>query len=1461
MQRYRVNYGLLIGLLVGTLVAGGSVYGIWRWQMTNNAADMLDQATAAEQKGDHLEAVKQLNNYLGFRPDDDEARVRQAKLYVLLAQKSLDAGEIREFNGFRGAVSNVLFKYPGETELREDYVDLLGTRPDVMAAFAKEQLGHVEALLKSKPDDVGLLTKQAQCHAVLQEPAKSAEVLEKLVGYDRETKKFSDEAALAPNDIDAYRMLIRTQFQLNRRDQAKAVAEQMLRRNPDSAQAHLAMGQYYNTIDQGEGSREDHGAEAIAAMQKAYELDPKDSSVLLALAAEALGNRDFETAQKYLEEGLASGTDNRVFYSGLAGLEREKGDTKAALEQIERGLEKVDEKQRPYLLIDKIDIQIDEKNLTGAENSIKELEKQIDFKLPQVEFQEARILAAREDWLPATRALEEVRPKLAEDRRLRLQLDLLLSLAYQKVGSPEKALPILEQLAREFPKNPLIDQQLAALNARVKGETTPGQSVAGDFPQRLTEEIRKPEAEQDWVAFDKYVTKWAEENKRSEVQLMLLRAQVMVARKKYAEAREILRTAFDMAKDDLNVRRAAARLVAVDPERGPEDAMKLLDLTVQQFGDQWQLRLDRADLIVAMNKETMAQDLLALTEGIDDWEQSHKIELWKGIATRLGRVGKRDESEDAWKKIAELNPNDLPTLMQVFDMALMRNDDEDMQAAQKKVLELVGTKKDANWAFTEAARKFVQYRNEPNNEQLKKEILALVNTSLAERPDWSDPYILRAAMAVNDRDYIAALADYKEGFARGRGNAQALAQYVRLLAAQGSFAEAAKELEQFDPAINVALVGELYPQILLQTGKFRDAAEAADRLAAAGAENGPLQLWYGQFMQGMSTIATAPEDLRKQCQEKAGVALAKAVELQGDSPAPWLAHITNLLTSGKAAEAEEALRQAQLVLEEDQQPLLLARCYENMGRWFDAEGLYRLAYEQNPDADNVARQLATFYLSQRYPLGDGPQKAVPLINEILKDFAADPESVSRDNATWARRTAAQMLAATRDYQNLLQAEKLLASNSVNGALAVDDKIQMATILSARPEPVSRNKAIKLLEEVRAQQPLPPELDLKLGQLYFAVGNWPKSRDHMESVITKYPEAPVIRDAYIRMLVTRGGPEDLRIARERQLPQLARLAPNSPATLELASIVYDKSGDKTRAKQALQRMMPSDLSKLDANGYQLVARVASLLASQGDTENAEKLLQTLVSRPEATLGDQLQFAQFIGVYRDPARAFEMLDQMSNDSNALPVIDTAINIIRTKRDEIGDKYDAKVQTWIDNVRRDDPQSIAAALSEANLCDIQGRYEDAAALYRKVLQNTDLAGTAKAAVLNNLAYLLALGAAEEQTADEAVKLMKEATDILGPMSDVLDTRATIWLNRGEYQAAVDDMTLAVTDGPTASKYFHKAQAHMGLNQKSEALAAWKRAEELGLTRETVGRLEEKDYDELAAQIEKLKKQGNNL
>ena len=47
-----------------------------------------------------------------------------------------------------------------------------------------------------------------------------------------------------------------------------------------------------------------------------------------------------------------------------------------------------------------------------------------------------------------------------------------------------------------------------------------------------------------------------------------------------------------------------------------------------------------------------------------------------------------------------------------------------------------------------------------------------------------------------------------------------------------------------------------------------------------------------------------------------------------------------------------------------------------------------------------------------------------------------------------------------------------------------------------------------------------------------------------------------------------------------------------------------------------------------------------------------------------------------------------------------------------------------------------------------------------------------------------------------------------------------------RGLRQIVIDDLELSVTDGPTASKYFHKAVAHLRANQSRAASEAWEKA-----------------------------------
>ena len=44
MQQYRVNYPLLIGLIVGTLVTSGAVFGLWKFQMERKSGWLIGEA-------------------------------------------------------------------------------------------------------------------------------------------------------------------------------------------------------------------------------------------------------------------------------------------------------------------------------------------------------------------------------------------------------------------------------------------------------------------------------------------------------------------------------------------------------------------------------------------------------------------------------------------------------------------------------------------------------------------------------------------------------------------------------------------------------------------------------------------------------------------------------------------------------------------------------------------------------------------------------------------------------------------------------------------------------------------------------------------------------------------------------------------------------------------------------------------------------------------------------------------------------------------------------------------------------------------------------------------------------------------------------------------------------------------------------------------------------------------------
>lgn len=1430
MQRYRVNYVLLASLVVGGLVASGAGYGLWTFQVDRNSGSVLKRAKAARQDEKVRESAGLYQQYLAIKPDDTEALKARAEIWKLIAESSDHRPE--DIGIAFKVMEDTVRSMPEDDELRRELIDLW-----IKYRQYKESLEHARLLLNRHPEDVEIQVLYSRC-LFLASNRDAESFAFRLIGYDRTNDTFDVDAAKAPHEPEVYRNLASRLRKEDDSELADRVMDQLIEVNPDDFKAHLTRSRYFLVTNEGERSEDD--------IRKAYELNSTDADVLISIAAVEKNSERYREANKHLEDGVTKYPKDPRFYQMLAEVAMREQDYESALSHVNRGIEAISTEGSLVLLAFKADLQIRELDIEGTMKTI-EVMRERNFRPEYVEWIEARVMLIQSKWYEASIALEDVRQQMSDFPDIRLRVEVQLALCYEKLGKLEMALDLYQIVLRNNPKNNPADVG----RQRVLGRLGQPQNAEaqGSWKIALQEELKKPESEQNWPRVTRMLDDVADKMNLSEAGQVLLKAEIFMMRKKYPESRKMLEKAFEMAPDDLSVQRAAVRLLRQDPELGPVNALEFLEgKVIPQFGDRPDLRIEKADLLIAINDSELVAQLDLLTQGIEDWSDQNQMSLWYALGARYFSLGLVEKAQQCWGKVAELAPNDLPTRLMLFTIAHDANDEAGMRTAQEKILEVID-KSDATYLYTEARRMLSLFKRGKAEKETLNDIDTLVKNALVERPEWHDLHLITAELAMIRGNYDLALKSYELASRLGRPYPSSVVQHVRLLVAKGRFEQAKIVVDRLPEATRQRLLGQLYTEILFNSRLIPQAMESGQKVVDADPLNAAKQLWYGKLMVRVAQQSSAESALSKKALENANIALQKAVEMGPRAPEAWITLISFHVGTRNRDAAEKALREAQLAISSEQMPGVLAKCYEIMGRAFDAEKLYQAAYDANPENPALARQLATFYLGSANQLNREQKKAkaTPLLNSILKAHAAGKLETTEGNVVWARRKSAELLAMSGDYQNLLKAEKLLASNSQNGQLPLQDMLQLSQILSTRPEPVSRLKAVQLLEDVRAVSRLNVAAELTLGQLYFMVGDWPKAESQMLEVTARFPDIAQIRVKFIQMLLRQ---DDARQAR-RHLKKLIELAPRNLVTLELMARVSARNGQEQAARAALRRVLPKDLSEIKDEDLSQLEKVADLLSEElNDKDNALKMYQLLVSRKPDKF---LKLAGFIGRNGEVAKSFEMLGKVYKPEVTPAIVNTALAVIRSQRDKVGTQYDEQIQSWLDRGLRENPDSIALNVQQANLFDTQQKYDEAIGTYRALLKDSNFTGSSRAIVLNNLCYLLAIKG-DAANGNEAIDLVDEAVFILGPTADILDTRAVVFIAKGRYEDAIADLELSVTDNPTASKYFHKAIAHLKAGQNSNALEAWAQAQQLGMNREELNPLEQLLFDDIAPQIEQL-------
>src|SRR5262249_32830622 len=151
-------------------------------------------------------------------------------------------------------------------------------------------------------------------------------------------------------------------------------------------------------------------------------------------------------------------------------------------------------------------------------------------------------------------------------------------------------------------------------------------------------------------------------------------------------------------------------------------------------------------------------------------------------------------------------------------------------------------------------------------------------------------------------------------------------------------------------------------------------------------------------------------------------------------------------------------------------------------------------------------------------------------------------------------------------------------------------------------------------------------------------------------------------------------------------------------------------------------------------------------------------------------------------------------------------------------------ARVEKWLKAALTKEPTSKRLRLALSDLYNTQERYSEVIALYKQLLKENDR----ELLVLNNLAFLLTFSQGDTK---EALELVNRAITAVGPTPELLDTRALIYLKKGQNKEAVEDLNNALAQAPGASRYFHLARAYLLTGNRTAALVALARAKALGL------------------------------
>lgn len=1444
-----LNIKLLAWLGAISLLLIVGTYFLNKVQVRRNAHYLLELADKAEENEDYMAAVRHVKRYLSFDNQNPDINARFALLMADLVESS--ESTLDQYHDAYNALEGTLRRFPERDDIRKRLAEFA-------PKFGRFEIAieQYEKLLASAPPDAEeLKIELGKCYEANDDNDQALELYNEMIQS-------------SPGNLDAYMRRARLfRIKMNEAAQADETVDQMVAANQNVAKAYLKRAQYLQEarLSAGTAVKLQQMTDRLEEdLEKALSLGPDDEDTLIFVGEYWLGTKGPELARPHFEHLRQVAPDDIRARRWLAILDWTAGKHSDAVAQLKAIFdENREEREIQWFLTD---YQLRNMETDAARETISQIRSVRDVKkrLPNdlLDLLESRALMNERKFSEAVRLLDNVRPRLARDPAQAIQVDLFMALCYAELGQTDLQLQSYQQavlldatnlaarkgLATTLAKLGRIDEAIVELQQIVQRD----QDVIALLVELMTRKLAKGGGSaEELEKIKKFIEDYGKgRGEAGTADAAMIQVNILMAQGKFDEAKKLLEQR--IAEDPKAVNPWLSLADITLKTAGPEPALKVLDEARTKISDSLQLKLARIEVLAryetskdpdkaAEQKKFAVEQLkLALAE-TDGYPEEQQTGFWDKLGTAFLRLGDQASTKDLWQRVADRREGDPQSHLRLFAIMLDSKDETGVQTALDRLRKNFGDGS-AEYNYGEAARRIYSSRagESANNDATLKEAEEFIKRGLEARPQW---HVLHTALAEIEAirgNTPQAIEKYQEGVQLGERGPLHLRNLITLLIKSGRNEEARQAIGVLEEAGHNVDEYFVWQQILdPKRGSGADDGKLADRVASS--ENAREVVVLGQLL------------FERRDWEAAENAFLKAVQLAPAAPEGWVALVDLYRATSRPAQAEKLIEEIETKVADDVRPVTLARCYAILDKVDEAEKNFEKALAAQPDDLKVKRQAASFYLVR-----NNVKSAEKLLDEILS-HATKADAEDRTHVEWARRHTARLVSSKGDYKSLMQALGMIDENAHNGVLNYDDLVLKAELLGRRSDLQSKREALELFEQARqVSKKVPPAVTLEMAKLYDRTGDWSKCRETMVQLLQEAPEDAGYQGIYIEMLIRH---EELSEAQPR-IEKLIETDPNSTVAIEAQARLFVTQEKIDEAVELLERMVPNPTPPNQQGIKRTVAGFMISLARTAKKQEDAKALHAAAERMirnyvDAMPKDELVLANFLGEYGDLEECLTICQKAIDAGNLRTPVEVALANFRNRRHEITPPQFDRVNGWIKRAAAEIKPPIVAKLFEADMRDIQGKYDDTEAIYRDLLKQEGLRDAEIVTVLNNLAYIVAV---RDEKGEEALQMIQKAIDINGPMAELLDTRGVVQIALNKPEEAIQDIEAALVESPDWLKFLHLAVAHLRANRNEAVADAYREAERIGLNEKHIPPLERKFYVEVKQMIDEDKRQARN-